>query len=104
MEENYEINLRLNNNQRGEFYIDDENGTVARMEISIDGDRLIVFHTEVSEELKGRNLGKKMLDHMAAYAREKNLKVIPLCPFVNAQFKRNEKKYEDIWLKDIHGR
>jgi predicted GNAT family acetyltransferase len=36
---------------------------------------------------------------MAAYARGHHLKVIPLCPFVNAQFKRHPEEYADIWEK-----
>jgi predicted GNAT family acetyltransferase len=36
-----------------------------------------------------------MVDH----ARKNGLKVIALCPFVHAQFKRHPEQYEDIWNK-----
>jgi len=40
---------------------------------------------------------------MVTYAREKGLKVIPLCPYVSAQFKRHPDTYADVWNKDWHG-
>jgi hypothetical protein len=34
---------------------------------------------------------------MVDYARKNKLKVIPLCPYVHAQFKRHPKEYADVW-------
>lgn len=59
------------------------------------GDHIIINHTEVNEEYKGQGIGKKLLYKIVAMAREKDLKIIPLCPFANAMFK----KLEDI--KDV---
>lgn len=51
------------------------------------GDKIIADHTDVSEEFKGRGVGKKIvLDGMVKYLRENNVKVIPLCPFVKSVF------------------
>jgi len=69
------------------------------MEIGIGDGRLTAYHTEVSPKAEGKGLAKKLLSHMVAYAREHHLKVIPLCPFVNAQFKRHPEEYADIWEK-----
>jgi predicted GNAT family acetyltransferase len=38
-----------------------------------------------------------LLDAMIDYARKNNLKVITLCPFVHAQFKRHPEEYADVW-------
>ena len=36
---------------------------------------------------------------MVDYARKHDLKVIPLCPYVHAQFKRHPDEYADVWNK-----
>ena len=49
---------------------------------------IIIDHTEVDPEFKGRSVGKKMLYKIVDMAREKNIKITPLCPFANAMFKK----------------
>jgi uncharacterized protein len=95
-----DINLKLQDNGRGAFVLENGDETLAEMVIGIDRGNLIVYHTEVSDKLKGQGVAKKLLDTMVAYAREHQLKVVPLCQFVNAQFKRHPDQYADIWNKD----
>jgi predicted GNAT family acetyltransferase len=97
-----DIELKLNEQGRGAFVIEDAGQRLAEMEISVAGDNLTVYHTEVSDKLKGQGIGSKLLDRMVGYARDNKLKVIPLCPFVHAQFKRHPDKYGDIWNKTWH--
>ena len=94
-----EIQLKLNEKNHGGFYIVDGEEKLGEMEISIAGDKLTVHHTEVSPKLEGKGFAKKLLAAMVDYARKSDLKVIPLCPFVNAQFKRHPDEYADIWNK-----
>ncbi|HEY8399323.1 MAG TPA: GNAT family N-acetyltransferase [Flavihumibacter sp.] len=47
-------------------------------------DKMILEHTEVSEQLKGQNVGFLLVEKAVEYAREHNIKIIPLCPFANA--------------------
>jgi uncharacterized protein len=72
---------------------------MGEMVVSITGSNLTVFHTEVSTKAEGKGYAKKLLNEMADYARKNNLKVIPLCPYVHAQFKRHPLEYADIWNK-----
>ena len=59
------------------------------MTYSIAGEQLIIIdHTEVEQEYNGLNLGKQMLYKIVEMAREKNIKIIPLCPFAAAMFKK----------------
>ena len=97
------IKLQLNDHGRGAFFIDDQGERIAFMDISIANNMLTVFHTEVSEKLKGQGIAGQLLDHMVTYAREHGLKVVPLCPYVAAQFKRHPDTYADVWKKDWHG-
>ncbi|MEM8897116.1 MAG: GNAT family N-acetyltransferase [Bacteroidota bacterium] len=59
------------------------------MTYSIPGtDFIIIDHTEVEPEFKGQSVGKQLLFKLVEDVREKNLKVLPLCPFANAMFKK----------------
>lgn len=61
------------------------------MTYSIAGEALIIIdHTEVAPEYKGLSIGKHMLSKIVEMAREKNIKIIPLCPFASAMFKKTE--------------
>jgi predicted GNAT family acetyltransferase len=61
---------------------------------------MTVLHTEVAKELEGKGIAARILDRMAAYARENKLAVVPRCAYVNVQFRRHPEKYNDIWKKD----
>ena len=97
-----DIELKLNDAGRGAFVIEQDGTRIAEMEIAIRDGNLTVYHTEVAEKLKGQGVATKLLSTMVAYAREKKLKVIPLCPYVLAQFKRHPDQYNDIWNQSWH--
>lgn len=94
-----EVQLVVNSRGHGAFQIAEGGKKIAEMVIAIDAENLTVYHTEVAPEAEGKGLAKKLLQEMVSYAREKKLSVIPLCPFVHAQFKRHPEQYADIWNK-----
>lgn len=94
-----DVKLKLDEKDNGHFYILDGEEQVAEMEISISGNDLTVYHTEVLPKAEGKGLAKKLLTTMVDYARQHALKVIPLCPYVHAQFKRHPEEYADVWNK-----
>lgn len=94
-----DVKLKLDEKDNGHFYILDGEEQVAEMEISISGNDLTVYHTEVLPKAEGKGLAKKMLATMVDHARKNALKVIPLCPYVHAQFKRHPEEYADVWDK-----
>ncbi|MNJ98003.1 hypothetical protein D3C87_157620 [compost metagenome] len=51
-------------------------------------DKIIIDHTEGNPEFKG--VGIKMLNKAVEYARENDVKIIPLCPFAKKMFDRTE--------------
>jgi predicted GNAT family acetyltransferase len=97
-----EIRLSLNDNGRGAFFIEVDGQRKAEMEIGISGSNLTVYHTEVADELQGQGIAAKLLTTMVEYAREHKLKIIPLCPYVQAQFKRHPDTYADVWNQHWH--
>ena len=81
---------------KGSFFIEENGKRVGEMIISTAyPDRIIIEHTEVAEELKGKNAGKQLVAAGVDYARKNNLKVVPLCPFARKVFDR-VKEYQDV--------
>jgi predicted GNAT family acetyltransferase len=94
------VKLELDENGRGHFYMLDGEEQIGEMEVSISGNNLTVYHTEVLPKAEGKGLAKKLLTTMVDHARKNALKVIPLCPYVHAQFKRHPEEYADVWNKN----
>lgn len=84
------------NETKGAFYIEVNGMEVALMTYSNAGPtKLIIDHTEVSDTLKGQGIGKKLVEASVAYARKHGKKILPLCPFANAVFKKTP-EYDDV--------
>jgi predicted GNAT family acetyltransferase len=92
-----EVKLYLNEKGQGAFFIMEGAEKLGEMVVSVSEKNLTVYHTEVSTKAEGKGLAKKMLSAMADYARRNGLKVIPICPYVHAQFTRHPEEYADIW-------
>ena len=86
-------------NIKGEVQLFSDDKKVGKMDISVADHKLTVYHTEVDEEYEGRGFAKLLLEKLVSYARENDLKIVPLCPYVFAQFKRHPDEYNDVWLK-----
>src|SRR5688500_15713133 len=82
------------------FVIEEEGARVAEVVVGISNGEMSAYHTEVAPQLEGKGVGKKLVGALADYARKHQMKVIPLCPYVQVQFARNEKQYGDIWKKE----
>nr|WP_284362043.1 GNAT family N-acetyltransferase [Maritalea porphyrae] len=50
---------------------------------------IIADHTGVPEALKGKGVGKALVEYLIADARATDTKIVPLCPFVKAQYQRH---------------
>lgn len=59
--------------------------------------RIIFTHTEVPKALAGNGIGAKMAKAGLDYAREHNLQIMPLCPFVAAYMERHP-TYHDLLM------
>jgi predicted GNAT family acetyltransferase len=94
-----EVSIEINEKGSGAFYIKDGEEKLAEMIVAQKGKELTVFHTEVFAR-EGKGLGKLLLNEMVGYARQHQLKVVPLCLFVHQQFKRHPGLYADLWAGD----
>ena len=93
------IKFELDQGSHGGFNLYSEGKKQGEMFISINNDLLTVFHTGIEPRGRGKGFAKKLLDEMVAYATEMNLKVLPLCPYVQAQFKRCPEQYGSYMVK-----
>ena len=51
--------------------------------------RIIADHTGVDESLRGTGVGKALVERLIADARKDGFKIVPLCPYVKAQYQRH---------------
>ncbi|MCL4162221.1 UNVERIFIED_CONTAM: hypothetical protein GTU68_004399 [Idotea baltica] len=58
-------------------------------------DKIIIDHTEVDESLRGKKVGNNLVEEAVKFAREKNIKILPLCPFAKHVMEKNS-DYNDI--------
>lgn len=56
--------------------------------------KFIIDHTEVDSAYAGKGIGKKLVMAAVDFAREKKVKVIPLCPYAKKVFDRDESTHD----------
>jgi len=95
-----EVRLQVNEHGQGAFYAMDGGKQIGEMVIGIRNSFLTVYHTEVSDEAEGKGVAKQLLNVMVEHARQNNLKVIPLCPYVHLQFRKHPNEYADVWERE----
>lgn len=77
--------------KKGAFYVEIEGERLAEMTYTAAGaTKFIIDHTEVSDKLRGKGVGLQLVKASVAYAREHNLKIMPLCPFAKSVFDKKE--------------
>ena len=87
------LEIKKGNNR---FYIGEtEDTAIAEITYQVKGNDLVADHTYVSDELRGQNIAKRLLNQLADMAREENKKIIPVCSYVVAQFNKSN-EYDDV--------
>lgn len=82
---------QINDIKKGYFEATEDGKEAGKMSYTWAGDsKFIIDHTEVSDEFGGKGVGKKLLMATVDYARNNNLKIIPLCPFAKSVFDKTE--------------
>ena len=80
-----------------------ENGSKGRYVAHVDGregigeltysrlskTKIIADHTGVDESLRGTGIGKALVERLIADARKDGFTIVPLCPYVKAQYERH---------------
>ena len=51
--------------------------------------KIIADHTGVDDSLRGTGVGSALVERLIADARSEGFTIVPLCPFVRAQYQRH---------------
>lgn len=79
----------------GGFEVVHEGKQVGRIVWSLQNDIMIMNGTFLDDSLRGQNMGQKLLDEAANYARAHQYKMQAVCPYVVKQFDRSD-AYDDV--------
>lgn len=81
---------------KGMFYIEKDDDIVAELTYTVGDNRIMTIdHTETEPEMEGEGLASSLVKHAVEYAREKDMKIDPLCRYAAKQFERHE-EYREV--------
>lgn len=81
---------------KGAFFIEKDGKRIAEMTYSKAGKtKIIIDHTEISDEGRGKGYGKQLVKEGVEFARENDLKIMPLCPFAKAIIQKTP-EFQDV--------
>jgi len=81
---------------KGMFYIEDEGEIVAELTYTLkDNQIMTIDHTETDPKYSGEGLASSLVKHSVDFAKEKEIKIDPLCAYAAKQFERHE-EYREV--------
>jgi predicted GNAT family acetyltransferase len=73
----------------GMFYVETEAGRLATLTYRRTSPQTVVIeHTEVSNALAGRGVGRRLVEAAVEWARHSGTKFVPVCTFAKSVFER----------------
>ncbi|MFA5650951.1 MAG: GNAT family N-acetyltransferase [Proteiniphilum sp.] len=90
---------RKTNDNKGRFYIEQDDKLIAELDFQVKDGVLDAYHTGVRPPFEGQGIAGRLFDEMVKYAREHDYKVLPTCPYILVKFRRNPDDFADIWQK-----
>ena len=96
-EEKYTLIKNVEHKQY-EFHID---GQIARIEYIKAQNIVYLTHTEIPTYLEGQGIGSSLVKQVLQNIKEKDLTLVPLCPFVALYIKRHP-EWKTLVLKGIN--
>ena len=85
------------NGQKGEFFrLNDSGQRIAEISyVWRDEKTIVANHTWVDVSLRGHGIARQLLDVLVEFARQKQLKIVPICSYVEVMFNR-EQSFADV--------
>ena len=82
------------NQEEQRFEMDLGDGTLAIAEYRLRPDVILFTHTEVPSAHEGQGIGSALIRFALHWARERGLKVVPICPFFAAFIRRHAEEQD----------
>ncbi len=74
---------------RGAFYVETDAGRLAELRYSRTSAQTVVLeHTEVSDALRGRGVGRLLVEAAVQWARRTGTRFVPVCAYAKTVFER----------------
>lgn len=87
---------REDDGKKGRFILYENEEYAGEMTFTWAGtDKFIIDHTGVDEKYGGKGYAKELVMAGVEYARDNNVKIIPLCPYAKGRFER-DKSIRDV--------
>lgn len=83
----------VDNSERTRFELT-ENGHLVYAAYRIEGGRMLIPYVEAAVPLRGTGAAGRLMEGVAAAARERNLKVVPLCGYAVSWFRRHAEHHD----------
>ncbi|ODT58492.1 MAG: acetyltransferase [Phenylobacterium sp. SCN 69-14] len=80
---------QLRNNTAQSRYEMDEQGMTSWADYRLSGDRLFIDHVEAPPALRGTGASGRLMAALAADARDRGLKITPICGYAAAWLRRS---------------
>lgn len=82
-------NQLKNNTHKHQFELETDGKLSIVAYHKVDDETLALTHTEVDPSLEGHGVGSRLVEGVLEYIEQNNLKIVPLCPFVDVYLKRH---------------
>jgi len=86
--------VAVRHNEAARRFEADVDGGLARADYRMQGDVMGIVHTEVPMAAEGRGVAGHVVRAALAYAREKGLRVAPMCSYVRAYMQRHPETHD----------
>jgi uncharacterized protein len=83
---------------RGAFAWVQDGKRLAEMTYTVAGQQVIIDHTQVDDVLRGKGVGRKLVQAAVEWARAENQRLLPLCPFARSVFDKTP-EYADVLVR-----
>ena len=93
MASTFKLEIR-DNSERHRFEVDFGDGSIAFAEYDLMHGKIMFTHTEVPKAHEGQGVGSALIRYALASARERGLKVVPICPFFAAYIKKHAEEQD----------
>lgn len=87
--------VEVRHDETASRWVAEIDGHLAHADYALDGDRIVFTHTFVPPELRGRGVAEHLVRAGLAYARARNLRVVPACSYV-ATFIERHREFQNL--------